>query len=95
MSLSTIKNESGFDVYGAAEGQVGSAVAVDSQGRLLTAGGGSIGLPTWDYMAGTETSATEETYEYYQGGSGGTLVATVLITYTDAGKGFIASIEKT
>jgi hypothetical protein len=95
MSLSTIKNETGVTVYGAADGQVGSAVAVDTQGRLLTAGGGSLGLPTWDYMDGTETSATEETYEYYQGGAGGTLVATVLITYTDAGKGFISSIEKT
>jgi hypothetical protein len=95
MSLIAIRNESGAELYGNAEGQSGQSVAVDAQGRLLTAGGGSIGLPTWDYMSGAETSATEETYEYYQGGSGGTLVATVLITYTDAGKGFISSIEKT
>lgn len=95
MSLVTIKNESAATVYGAAEGQYGNAIAVDSQGRVLTAGGGSIALPTWDYMAGTQTSPTVETYEYYQGGSGGTLVATVVVTYADASKDFITEIEKT
>lgn len=95
MSLIAIRNEAGAELYGNAEGQSGQSIAVDVQGRILTAGGGSIALPTWDYMAGTQTSATVETYEYYQGGSGGTLVATVVITYADASKAFITEIEKT
>jgi hypothetical protein len=95
MSVIAQRNEALAPMYGNAEGQAGQGLAVDRYGRLLVAGGGSAGLPTWDYMDGTETSATVETYEYYQGGSGGTLVATVVVTYSDAGKGFITSIERT
>lgn len=100
MSLVTIKNESAATVYGAAEGQYGNAVAVDSQGRLLTAGGGAFGVPSASYMNTTQTSPTVETYDYYQGGdpvtrTGGTLVATMVVTYFDASKALIQGIGRT
>ena len=51
-------------------------------------------IPAHDYISLTEGSTTD-TWTYKTGGSSGTTVATVLITYTDTGKGTIASVTKT
>jgi hypothetical protein len=53
-----------------------------------------LGLPIFDYCAQSQT-ATQDVWTFKTGGSGGTLVATVTINYTDAGKGTITNVAKT
>lgn len=62
---------------------------------LGVSGTGSIidGL-VFDAITGEKTSSTIETYRYYQGGTSGTLVATVIITYTDTTKSFVQSVVR-
>lgn len=48
----------------------------------------------YDYLSLTEATLTD-TYTYKTGGSGGTTVATLTITYTDSGKGTIANVART
>ena len=73
-------------------------VVIDS-GRLMTTG-----IVTnqalqpgvdYDYYDLDETSATVETHTYRLGGVSGTVVQTVVITFTDASKGTIATVEYT
>ena len=52
-------------------------------------------LPPYDSLQIVDTSTTEDTVEYYTGSLGGTLVATVLITYTSTAKTSILSAEET
>ena len=47
-----------------------------------------------DYIAVTYPTATTEVYTYKVGGSGGTTVATVTVTYTDSTKENISSVDK-
>jgi hypothetical protein len=49
---------------------------------------------TYDYIAPTFATLTD-TWVFKTGGSGGTTVSTITITYTDSGKGTISSIVKT
>ena len=49
----------------------------------------------YDALTGEETSSTVETYRYYEGGTGGTLLATVVVTYSDDTKCFISSVVRT
>jgi hypothetical protein len=51
-------------------------------------------IPAHDYLALTEATLTD-TWVYKTGGAGGTTVAIVTITYTDSGKGTIATVIKT
>lgn len=39
---------------------------------------------SWDWFARTLTNPTKETFNFYSGGSGGTLVATIELNYTDS-----------
>lgn len=48
----------------------------------------------YDYIALTEASTTD-TWVFKTGGSGGTTVATVTITYTDSNKGTISTVART
>lgn len=57
-----------------------------------TAGG--ISLPKWDYVTQTQASTTD-TWTFKTGGSGGTTVATVTISYTDNTKNTISTVAKT
>ena len=54
-----------------------------------------LNIPKFDYINGTETDTTTETYVFKTGGSGGTTVATVVVVFSDATKTFITSITKT
>lgn len=65
------------------------------QKAVRVGGNGSIiqGL-LFDAITGEETSPTVETYRYYTGGTGGTLVATVVVTYSDNTKCFVNSVER-
>jgi len=49
---------------------------------------------SYDYVSLTQATLTD-VWTFYTGGSGGTLVATVTITYTDSGKETISNIART
>lgn len=49
----------------------------------------------FDAVTYTATSSTVETYRYYTGGTAGSLVATVTVTYTDATKTVLTSVVRT
>lgn len=53
-----------------------------------------IGVPTHDYSALTQ-NVTQDIWTFFEGGAGGTLLATVTITYTDATKVTISTVAKT
>jgi hypothetical protein len=47
----------------------------------------------YDYVSQARATLTD-TWSFYSGGSGGTLVATITIAYTDASKAVIANVAK-
>lgn len=49
----------------------------------------------YDYVAISYPTSTTESYVFKTGGSGGTTVATVTLTYTDSTKANLSSVEKT
>ena len=50
----------------------------------------------YDAITYTNTSTTVDTYRYYTGGTGGTLVATVTVTYSDpTTKAVLVSVVRT
>lgn len=55
--------------------------------------GGTNANPLAKYLEMTETSSTVETYEYYESSNKVTLYNTVVVTYTDATKDVLASVE--
>lgn len=63
--------------------------------RVTPIGSGSFveGL-VFDYIEATYPTTSSEVYTYKNGGSGGTTVATITITYTDSTKGTLSSVEK-
>ena len=59
---------------------------------IKTAGLNGLVTVPFDYISLSETSTTD-VYTYKNGGSGGTTVATVTITYTDSTKCTISTVE--
>jgi hypothetical protein len=53
-----------------------------------------LSIPIYDYAALAQGSTTD-VWTFKTGGAGGSLVATVTITYTDSGKGTISTVVKT
>lgn len=53
-----------------------------------------LSVPASDYVSLAQ-DATHDTYTFKIGGSGGTTVATITITYTDATKATISTVAKT
>jgi len=49
----------------------------------------------YDAITYTATSGTVDTYQYYTGGTGGTLVATLTVTYTDSTHNTLVSSVRT
>lgn len=47
----------------------------------------------FDYIDIQQTSSTVETYVFKSGGSGGTTVLTIVVTYTDATKSDLDTVE--
>lgn len=66
---------------------------VSVQGSVATTTG--LSVPAHDYVSYTNTSSVVDTYVFKTGGSGGTTVATLTITYTDSSKAQVQSVEKT
>lgn len=52
-------------------------------------------IPKYDYVSVDYSISTQETYTFKSGGSGGTLVATLVVVYTDATKANISTVTKT
>ncbi len=69
-------------------------VQINSSGELL----GTIGKivkEDFDFLSVAYPSGTNEVYTYKNGGSGGTVVATVTIVYTDSTKASLSTVTKT
>lgn len=71
----------------------GSRIAEIAADNSLKVSSGIVKDP-FDYFSGTHT-ATSSTYTYRQGGSSGTIVAIVTVTYVDGTKREIASLTVT
>ena len=50
-------------------------------------------IPTYDYISLSQNT-TQDIWTFKTGGSGGTTVGTVTITYTDTTKGTISNVTK-
>ena len=48
---------------------------------------------TWDYLAVTYPSSTQEVYTFKTGGSGGATVKAITVNYTTSAKDFISSVS--
>lgn len=57
--------------------------------------GGILVKEAFDYIEASYPNATTEIFVYKEGGSGGTTVATVSITYTDGTKESISTVTRT
>lgn len=81
-----------------ADGQTPVEVYVDpSTHELLTTDSGSSGgssIPAHDYIGITYPTSTSEVYTYKTGGSGGTIVLTVTVVYTDTSKENLSSVTR-
>lgn len=66
---------------------------VSVQGTVATTDG--LSISAYDYIGYTNTSSLIDTYVYKTGGSGGTTVATLTITYTDTTKAQPSTVVKT
>jgi len=67
------------------------AVKVNTDGELMVS---SLVPEKYDYVAQVQ-AATTDTWTFKTGGSGGTTVATVTITYVDATKAVILNVART
>lgn len=75
---------------------INSALAWDAAqgiGTLRTMGG--LSIPAYDYVSMTLSPATTETYIFKTGGASGSVVATVVVVYTDATLSTLSSVTKT
>jgi len=73
-------------------GGAATQALVDSDGALVSISG--LSIPAFDYTAQTQDTLTD-TWTFKTGGASGTTVATVTITYTDAGKDVISTVART
>jgi hypothetical protein len=76
--------------------QPGGAWTSDGVGNANVSIANGFKLPTYDYVALTQTTTTD-TYTFKSGfsGAGGSTVAILVITYTDATKATIANVNRT
>jgi hypothetical protein len=67
----------------------------DGTFSMMTTGaaGGFAPISNYDYVDIQQTSATVDTFVFKLGGSGGTTVRTVVITYTDSTKNDMDTVE--
>ena len=61
----------------------------------LTQAQNTLVTKAYDYISVSYDSATQETYTFKTGGSGGTTVATIVVVYTDSTKASISTVTKT
>jgi hypothetical protein len=70
-------------------------LAINSDGSVNVNSNNVLVNKPFDYLAAAYPSPTTEVYTYRLGGAGGTLQATVTVTYTDASKANLLSVVKT
>lgn len=87
-SLQDNQRQSYTTVTDGASTEVAQRVKVFGLGSLLDG-------VSYDYIAIAYPTATTETYTYKSGGSGGTTEATITVTYVDATKAELVSVERT
>jgi hypothetical protein len=68
---------------------------VSPTNRFPISPSGTLVSEVFDFISANYAGATTDVYTYKSGGSGGTTVATVTITYTDSTKGTISTVAKT
>lgn len=68
--------------------------SINSDNPLSVGVGGLLNGIIYDYVSVTYPSSTTESYVFKQGGSSGTIVATINLTYTDSTKENLSSAEK-
>lgn len=61
--------------------------------RMTQPGGGFTAGTDYDFIDVQQTSATVETFVFKLGGSGGTTVRTIVLTYTDLNKTDLDTVE--
>lgn len=61
----------------------------------ISGGLGKLVTEDFDYIAGAYPDTDTEVYTFYTGGSGGTLVATITVNYTDSTKANILNVTRT
>lgn len=54
----------------------------------------SVTASDWDYIDIAYPTATTETYTFKRGGSGGTTIQVITLTYTDSEKGSLSSVAR-
>jgi hypothetical protein len=92
-SLFGRENPSNGSVIDLAEhGRVGGVST--GQPFKFTADVGGLSVPLHDYIATTYPTDSSEVYTFKTGGSGGTTVATITITYTDDTKENLLTVER-
>lgn len=70
-------------------------VAGSGGGAIIVAPGTGPQGKTWDYLAVTYPSGTQEVYTFKTGGSGGSTVATATIDYVDSTKAQLLDVAWT
>jgi cellobiose-specific phosphotransferase system component IIC len=93
-SIQPIERSEHRDVNGVQVKAVAPYALDTVSGNLTAMSAGMIPAP-YDYVAYTATSGIIDTYQFYSGGSGGTLVATITIQYTGTDKSQISSVGRT
>lgn len=83
---------SGSPSFVKVENAAGTVINPATEDTLLKTVG--LGIPQYDYASLVQASLTD-TWTLKSGGSGGSTVATVTITYTDTGKQTISTVAKT
>ena len=79
----------------ALDGQTATPLKADpSTGALLALPMGSMITENYDYISVAYPINTTEVYTFYVGGSGGTLVATVTVVYTDSSKQNLSTVTR-
>lgn len=71
----------------------GSTVGLKHGLDVALVGGSPLSGVAWDYLDVQQTSSTVETYVFKTGGSGGTTVATCVVTYTSSAKTDLDTVE--
>lgn len=85
--MSTLSLLDGMQVLKSAHDDSSSSLKIKSLNSLVPTG--------YDYISRTLTTSTRETYLFKSGGSGGTLVGTIVINYTDSTLAAISDVTRT
>lgn len=75
------------------DGETPVYLYADENSHALLLSNGMVAGTDYDFIDVQQTSSTVETYVYKLGGSGGATVRTIVVTYVDATKADIDTVE--